>query len=67
MLVLTRKPGEKIHVGPSITITVVHVRGNQVRLGIDAPADVPLMRGELDGLPGRIAVGRRLPRPPPPE
>ncbi len=65
MLVLSRKPGEKIHVGSCITITVLHVQGSQVRIGIDAPAEVPLLRGELIGLPGRIAVERPLSRPPP--
>jgi carbon storage regulator len=65
MLVLSRKPGEKIHVGSGITITVVRIQGNRVRLGIDAPADVPLVRAELNGLPGRSAAEPPLPRPPP--
>jgi carbon storage regulator len=47
MLVLTRKPGEKIHIGTGILITVAHVKGNKVRIGIEAPADVPVLRGEL--------------------
>jgi carbon storage regulator len=47
MLVLTRKVGEKIHVGSGITISVVAVRGPGVRLGIDAPKDVPVLRAEL--------------------
>ena len=47
MLVLTRKPGEKIHIGSGITITVVEVKGNKIRLGIDAPEDVPIFRAEL--------------------
>jgi carbon storage regulator len=67
MLVLSRKPGEKIHVGSDITITVVRVEGNRVRLGIDAPAEVPLVRAELNGSAGRGAVERPPPRPPPPE
>ena len=56
MLVLSRKSGEKIHVGSDITITVVRVEGNRVRIGIDAPAEVPLVRAELNGVPGRSAV-----------
>ena len=48
MLVLTRKPGEKIHIGSGITITVVGVQGNKIRLGIDAPEDVPIFRAELN-------------------
>lgn len=48
MLVLTRKPGERIHIGSGITITVVEVRGNRVRLGIQAPEKVPVLRAELN-------------------
>ncbi len=67
MLVLSRKPGEKIHVGTAITITVVQVEGNRVRIGIDAPADVRLVRAELNGLPGPTTAEPPLPRPPPKE
>jgi carbon storage regulator CsrA len=67
MLVLSRKPGEKILIGSGITITVVQVRGNQVRIGIDAPAEVRLVRAELNGLPGQSAAEPLLSRPPPPE
>jgi carbon storage regulator len=48
MLVLTRKPGEKINIGSNITITVVEVKGNKIRLGIDAPDDVSIFRAELN-------------------
>jgi carbon storage regulator len=47
MLVLTRKYQEKIHIGDNITITVLRTKGKAVRLGIEAPADVPVIRGEL--------------------
>ena len=47
MLVLTRKPGEQITIGNDITITVVEVAGNRIRLGIDAPGDVRILRAEL--------------------
>jgi carbon storage regulator len=47
MLALTRKPGEKIHVGDDITITVLAVNGGKIRLGIDAPDDVVIVRHEL--------------------
>ncbi|CAE7310015.1 csrA [Symbiodinium sp. CCMP2456] len=47
MLVLTRKPQEKIRIGDGITITVIKTKGSGVRLGIEAPADVPVLRGEL--------------------
>lgn len=47
MLVLTRKKNERILIGGEISITVVEVRGDRVRLGIDAPEDVRIMRSEL--------------------
>ena len=56
MLVLTRKPGEKIDIGSGITITVVEVKGNKIRLGIDAPENVPIFRAELNSLLARIGT-----------
>lgn len=47
MLVLTRKTHESIKIGDSITVTLLQIRGNAVRIGIDAPPDVPITRGEL--------------------
>jgi carbon storage regulator len=47
MLVLTRKSGEKILIGSDIEITVLEVRGSQVRLGIEAPKEVSVLREEL--------------------
>jgi carbon storage regulator len=47
MLVLSRKLNESIVVGDHIRITVVGIRGNHVRLGIEAPGDVSIMREEL--------------------
>jgi carbon storage regulator CsrA len=47
MLVLTRKQGERIQIGDDITITVVRTKGKSVRLGIQAPAHVPVLRGEI--------------------
>lgn len=47
MLVLSRKPGEHIYVGPDITITVVRIGENTVRLGVTAPRDVAIVRSEL--------------------
>ena len=47
MLVLTRRVDERIMIGDSITVTVLEVRGDQVRLGIDAPRDVEVVREEL--------------------
>jgi carbon storage regulator len=48
MLVLSRKPGEKVVIGNSITLTVVEVRGKRVRLAFDAPDQVRILRAELD-------------------
>ncbi|NLF72336.1 MAG: carbon storage regulator [Candidatus Anammoximicrobium sp.] len=47
MLVLTRKLQETIHIGDNITITVVRIKGNTVRVGIEAPGDVRVVRGEV--------------------
>ena len=47
MLVLTRKLGEVIRVGETVTVRVLEVKGNQVRLGVDAPADVRIYREEI--------------------
>jgi carbon storage regulator CsrA len=47
MLVLTRKFQEKIRIGHNITVTILRIKGNAVRLGIEAPAKVTVLRGEL--------------------
>ncbi len=47
MLVLSRKLGEKIHIGDRICITVVDIDRGKIRLGIEAPRDVPIFRQEL--------------------
>jgi len=47
MLVLTRKYQEKIRIGNDITITVLRMKGKAVRLGIEAPTSIPVVRGEL--------------------
>lgn len=47
MLVLSRKQNESIKIGDNITLTVVEIRGNKVRLGIDAPDDVAVHRQEI--------------------
>ena len=47
MLVLTRKKDEKIMFGDDITITVIQICGNKVRLGIDAPKEISVHRGEV--------------------
>lgn len=47
MLVLTRKENEGIVIDGRITVTVVRVQGNRIRIGIEAPQEVPIMREEL--------------------
>ena len=47
MLVLARKVGERICIGDTITLVVLEITGNKVRLGIEAPRDVKIMREEL--------------------
>ena len=49
MLILTRRPGESITIGEDVTVTVVTVNGNHVRLGINAPRSVPVVREEIHG------------------
>ena len=55
MLVLTRREGERIALGEDIILTVVSIQGNKVRLGITAPDDVVVRRGELLGEEAPIA------------
>ena len=47
MLILTRKSGESITIGDDVKITVVEVKGKQVRIGIDAPRSYMIHRGEV--------------------
>jgi carbon storage regulator CsrA len=57
MLVLTRKTQEKIRIGDNITITILRVKGQTVRVGIEAPRTTKVIRGELPViLPGETAI-----------
>ena len=47
MLILTRRTGEKIMIGSNITVTILGVQGDQVRIGVDAPSDVAVHREEI--------------------
>ena len=48
MLVLSRKERQRIRLGDNITVTIVRLTGDQVRLGIDAPRDIRVLRDELE-------------------
>ncbi len=62
MLVLSRKSSQQIMIGSEISITVVKIEGNQVRLGIQAPPPVTILRAELDVFPdkSRDRLAKRL-------
>ena len=47
MLVLSRKPGQKILIGDDIVVTINRVSGNQVSVGVEAPDHIRILRGEL--------------------
>jgi carbon storage regulator len=47
MLILTRRVGETLMIGDNVTVTVLRVKGNQVRLGVNAPKDVSVHREEI--------------------
>lgn len=57
MLVISRKPGEKVVLSNGITLTVVEVRGNRVRLAFDAPGHLRILRAELGEWEGEPAGG----------
>jgi carbon storage regulator CsrA len=56
MLVLTRKADQKIQIGSNITITIIEVKGRYVRLGIEAPRDVRIVRSEIAASPPPVTV-----------
>lgn len=58
MLVLSRRVGERILIGENISVTVVRIAGGAVRLGIEAPGNLPIMRDELRADAGQSDSGR---------
>jgi carbon storage regulator len=61
MLVLTRRLGERIVIANNIVIEVVGVQGGRVRLGIQAPSDIPVVRQELLTNRGQATAGNTAP------
>ena len=63
MLVLSRKLNEEIRIAENIVVRVIGIKGNQVRLGIVAPAEVPIVREEIltkvPAMPGQPISGAR--------
>ena len=47
MLILTRRNGETLNIGDNVEVTILGVKGNQVRLGINAPRNIPVHRSEI--------------------
>ena len=62
MLILTRRAGETVMIGSDVTITVLGVKGNQVRIGINAPKDVAVHREEIyERIQSEMAEGGEKP------
>lgn len=57
MLVLTRKREQSVQIGRHVTVTILRVKGGAVRIGIQAPPDVKILRGELPELPVSDELG----------
>jgi carbon storage regulator len=63
MLILTRRVGETVMIGDEVTVTVLGVKGNQVRLGVNAPKEVAVHREEIFQRIQREREGKAVPAP----
>lgn len=59
MLVLTRRVGESIRIGADIVVHIVNVEGNQIRIGVEAPKEVRILRSELSSSGDSASDARR--------
>lgn len=64
MFVLTRTPGTSVRIGDSIRITILRVKGNSIRIGIEAPREVPVLRIDTDFVEITQPVPKTIPRDP---
>ena len=62
MLVLSRKEGERLVIGDNVVVTVNRISGNRITLGIEAPRDVRIVRGELDRHPSETEANEQADR-----
>ncbi|MCC7086463.1 MAG: carbon storage regulator [Pirellulales bacterium] len=60
MLVLSRRERERVRLGNDIIVTVVRVSGDKVRLGIEAPASLPVLRDELEPFSADAAASKKV-------
>jgi carbon storage regulator len=62
MLILSRKEAEKVYLGNDIVLTIIRVAGDKVRIGIEAPSDVRVLRNELQkhDEPKEVAVSKEV-------
>jgi carbon storage regulator len=58
MRIFSRRPRQSVAIGTDVTVTVIEIRGSQVRIGVTAPRDIAIQRGEIVGTPrgGRRTV-----------
>ena len=64
MLILTRRIDESLVIGDDVTITILGIKGNQVRIGVAAPKDVAVHREELSEKPINVLKGGYIAHPP---
>jgi len=61
MLILTRRAGQRILIGDDIVVSVLELEGSRVKIGIDAPSGVVILREEIEARPGEGQSGANVP------